>query len=114
MDLKMNGVTSELGEAMIARVAGDPMVFDITFDTIEPTGVNLDFIRGDKRVASIHNVDGTDRLMAQLATGEDSGDVLAVSIPERFVGNLLDEASEAGRVTDETALEAYRLRVLEC
>lgn len=97
---------------MLARIEDDDRVFEVTFDTIEPTDVTLRFIRDDERVGSIYNDNGTDRTMARLTTGRDGTDFIGVAVPKEFVAELLDAASEAGRITDEIALEGYRLRVL--
>jgi hypothetical protein len=97
---------------MLARFEDDDRVFEVSFDTIEPTDVTLRFIRDDQRVGSIYNDDGTERTMARLTTARDGSDFIGVEVPTDFVAELLDAASEAGRVTDETALEGYRLRVL--
>ena len=74
--------------------------------------VALRFRRDDERVGSIYNDDGTDRTMARLTTARDGTDFIGVEVPEEFVAELLDAAAEAGRVTDEAAIEGYRLRVL--
>ncbi len=97
---------------MIARIDGSDRVFEVSFDTIEPRDVTLRFIRGDDRVGSIYNDDGTARTMARLTTGRDGSDFISVEVPKDFVAELVDAASGAGRITDETALEGYRLRVL--
>nr|WP_238392252.1 hypothetical protein [Halorussus amylolyticus] len=96
---------------MLARVEGDDRVFEVSFDTIEPTDVTLRFVRDGTRVGSIYNDDGTARTMARVTTGREGTDFIGVEVPKDFVAELLDVASEAGRITDETALEGYRLRV---
>ncbi|MFC7133186.1 MULTISPECIES: hypothetical protein [Salinibaculum] len=108
----METTIAELDGLMLARVEGDDRVFEVSFDTIEPTDVTLRFIRDEERVGSIYNDDGTERTMARLTTGRDGSDFIGVEVPKDFVSELLDAASEAGRITDETALEGYRLRVL--
>ena len=97
---------------MIARIDDSDRVFEVAFDTIEPTDVTLRFIRDDERVGSIYNDDGTDRTMARLTTGRDGSDFIGVEVPKEFVAELVDAAAEADRITDETALDGYRLRVL--
>jgi len=97
---------------MLARIEGDDRVFEVSFDSVEPTDVTLRFVRDGERVGSIYNDDGTDRTMARLTTARDGDDFIAVEVPKEFAAELLDAAAEAGRVTDETALEGYRLRVL--
>ncbi|WP_132060981.1 hypothetical protein [Halorussus amylolyticus] len=101
----------EHDERMLARVEGDDRVFEVSFDTIEPTDVTLRFVRDGTRVGSIYNDDGTARTMARVTTGREGTDFIGVEVPKDFVAELLDVASEAGRITDETALEGYRLRV---
>lgn len=96
---------------MLARVESDDRVFEVTFDTIEPTDVTLRFIRDDDRIGMIYNDDGTARTMARLTTGRDDTDFIGVEVPKEFVAELLDAAAETGRVNDETALEGYRLRL---
>jgi hypothetical protein len=108
----MHTTIAELDGRMLARFEDDDRVFEVSFDTIEPTDVTLRFIRDDQRVGSIYNDDGTERTMARLTTARDGSDFIGVEVPTDFVAELLDAASEAGRVTDETALEGYRLRVL--
>ena len=108
----MKTTIAEQDDRMLARIEGEDRVFEVTFDTVEPTDVTLRFIRDDDRVGSIYNDDGTSRTMARLTTGRDGTDFIGVEVPKAFVAELLDGASEAGRVTDETALEGYRLRVL--
>lgn len=102
----------EHDERMLARLEDDDRVFEVSFDTIEPTDVTLRFVRDGTRIGSIYNDDGTARTMARLTTGRDGTDFIGVEVPKEFVAELLDVASEAGRVPDETALEGYRLRVL--
>ena len=108
----METTIAELDELMLARVEGDDRVFEVSFDTIEPTDVTLRFIRDGERVGSIYNDNGTERTMARLTTGRDGSDFIGVEVPKDFVSELLDAASEAGRIADETALEGYRLRIL--
>ncbi len=108
----MKTTITEHDGVMLARLEADDRVFEVSFDTIEPTDVTLRFIRDDERVGSIYNDDGTSRTMARLTTGRDGTDFIGVEVPTEFVADLLDATVEAGRVTDETALEGYRLRVL--
>ncbi len=108
----MEQTIAEHDGRMLARIEETDRVFEVSFDTIEPTDVTLRFIRDDERVGSIYNDDGTSRTMARLLTGRDGTDFISVAVPKEFVAALLDAASEAGRVTDENALEGYRLRVL--
>ncbi|QPV64535.1 hypothetical protein I7X12_07955 [Halosimplex litoreum] len=108
----MKTVVTEHDGRMLARVEGDDRVFEVSFDSVEPTDVTLRFLRGGERVGSIYNDDGTDRTMARLTTGRDGTDFIGVEVPKEFVGELLDAAVEAGRVTDEAAVEGYRVRVL--
>ncbi|PSQ37666.1 hypothetical protein BRD05_00070 [Halobacteriales archaeon QS_9_70_65] len=108
----METTIAEHDGRMLARVEGDDRVFEMTFDAIEPTDVTLRFRRGDERVGSIYNDDGTDRTMTRLTTAWEGTDFIGVEVPKAFVAELLEAAAEAGRVTDEAALEGYRLRVL--
>ena len=108
----MTTTIAEHDGRMIARIDSSDRVFEVAFDTIEPTDVTLRFVRDDERVGSIYNDDGTERTMARLTTGRDGSDFIGVEVPKEFVAELLDSASEAGRITDETAVEGYRLRVL--
>ena len=108
----METTIAEYDGRMLARLEDDDRVFEVTFDTIEPTDVTLRFIRDDDRVGSIYNDDGTERTMARLSTARDGTDFISVEVPKEFVAELLEAASETGRITDETALEGYRLRVL--
>jgi len=75
--------------------------------------VTLRFIRDGERVGSIYNDDGTKRTMARLTTAREGTDFISVEVSKEFVAKLLDAAAEADRVTDTTALEGYRLRVLD-
>jgi hypothetical protein len=97
---------------MLARIESDDRVFEVHFDSLEPTDVTLRFLRDDERVGSIYNDDGTDRTMARLTTGREGTDFIGVEVPKEFVAELLDAAIEAGRVTDDSAAEGYRIRVL--
>jgi hypothetical protein len=97
---------------LMARIESDELVFEVNFEQIEPTDVTLRFLRGGEKVGSIYNDDGTDRTMARLTTARDGSDFIGVAVPNSFVEAVLDAALEAGRVTDETAAEGYRLRVL--
>jgi hypothetical protein len=108
----METLVTERGEHVLARVEGDDRVFEVSFDSVEPTDVTLRLYRDDDRVGSIYNDDGTDRTMARLTTGRDGTDFIGVEVPKEFVAELLDVAAETGRVTDETVAEGYRLRVL--
>ena len=73
--------------AVLARLESDDRVFEVRFDALEPTDVTLRFLRDGDRV-------------------------IGVEVPKEFVAEILDAALETGRVTDETAAEGYRLRVL--
>ena len=97
---------------MLARIEDDERVFEVTFEDIEPTDVTLRLFRDGEEVGSIYNDDGTERTMAQLTTARDGSDFIGVQVPKEFVSELLSAATEAGRVTDESAAEGYRLRVL--
>lgn len=108
----MKTIVTERSGHMLARIEGEDRVFEVNFDTIEPTDVTLRFVRDDERVGSIYNDDGTERTMARLTTGRDGDDFIGVEVPKEFVAELLDAASEAGRITDEDAAEGYRVRVL--
>jgi hypothetical protein len=108
----METTVTEHDGLMLARLESDDRVFEVSFDSIEPTDVTLRFVRDGDRVGSIYNDDGTRRTMARLTTGRDDTDFIGVEVPTEFVTAVLDAALEAGRVTDETAAEGYRLRVL--
>jgi hypothetical protein len=87
-------------------------VFEVSFETIEPTDVTLRFHRNGETVASVYNDAGTEKTMARLTTAREGSDFVGVRVPKSFVAEVLTTAVEAGRVTDETAAEGYRLRVL--
>lgn len=108
----MKTIVTERDEQMLARIEADDRVFEVNFDSVEPTDVTLRFVRGEERVGSIYNDDGTDRTMARLTTGCEGADFIGVEVPKEFVAELLDAAVDAGRVTDDTAAEGYRIRVL--
>ena len=108
----METTVTEHDGHMLARVEGTDRAFEVSFDSVEPTDVTLRFHRDGERVGSIYNDDGTDRTMARLTTGRDGTDFISVEVPKQFVAELLDAAAEAGRVTDETAADGYRIRVL--
>lgn len=108
----METIVAEQDGRMLARLEADDRVFEVSFDTIEPTDVTLRFMRDDIRVGSIYNDDGTASTMARLTTGRDGNDFIGVEVPKEFVAELLDAAVDADRVTDETAVDGYRLRVL--
>jgi hypothetical protein len=108
----MKTTISERDDHMLARIEDDDRVFEVSFDSLDPTDVTLRFERDGERVGSIYNDDGTSRTMARLTTNRDGTDFIGVEVPKDFVRELLDAALDAGRVTDETAAEGYRLRVL--
>jgi len=108
----MDTTVTEHDGSMLARLEGDDRVFEVTFDSVEPTDVTLRFLRDGDRVGSIFNDDGTKRTMARLTTNREGTDFIGVEVPKEFVSEVLDAALDAGRVTDETAAEGYRLRVL--
>jgi hypothetical protein len=108
----MNSVITEHDGLLLARIEDDQMVFEVSFDELEPTDVTLRFHRDGEKVGSIYNDDGTTRTMARLTTGREGDDFIGVEVPKSFVGDLLDAAEESGRVTDETAATGYRTRVL--
>jgi hypothetical protein len=108
----MDSVITEHDGLLLARIEDDQMVFEVSFDELEPTDVTLRFHRDGETVGSIYNDDGTTRTMARLTTGREGDDFIGVEVPKSFVGDLLDAAEESGRVTDETAATGYRTRVL--
>ncbi|ELZ57154.1 MULTISPECIES: hypothetical protein [Halorubrum] len=97
---------------VLARLEDDDRVFEVRFDALEPTDVTLRFLHDGERVGSIYNDDGTTRTMARLTTARDGTDFIGVEVPKEFVAEILDVGLETGRVTDKTAAEGYRLRVL--
>jgi hypothetical protein len=108
----MESIVAERDGRMLARIEDTDRVFEVSFESIDPTDVTLRFLRDGDRVGSIYNDDGTTRTMARLTTGREGTDFIGVEVPKEFVAELLDAAVEAGRVTDEGAVEEYRLRVL--
>ncbi len=108
----MKTIVTEHDGLLLARIEDDDRVFEVSFESIDPRDVTLRFLRDDEQVGSIYNDDGTDRTMARLQTGREGADFLSVEVPKEFVAELLDTAIETGRVTDETAAEGYRIRVL--
>jgi hypothetical protein len=108
----MGTIVTDRGSVLLARYEDDDRVFEVSFDSLEPTDVTLRFRRDGERVGSIYNDDGTTRTMARLTTSRDGTDFIGVEVPKEFVADVLDAALDAGRVTDETAAEGYRLRVL--
>ena len=107
----MKTIVTDRDERMLARIEGADRVFEVNFDSIEPTDVTLRFLRDDERVGSIYNDDGTERTMARLTVPGET-DFISVEVPKEFVADIVDTALETGRVADETAIEGYRLRVL--
>ena len=78
----METTIAEHDGRMIARIDDSDRVFEVAFDTIEPTDVTLRFVRDDDRVGSIYNDDGTARTMARLTTGREGSDfVIALGSP---------------------------------
>ncbi|WP_049910852.1 hypothetical protein [Halorubrum coriense] len=108
----METTVTEHDGAILARLESDDRVFEVRFDALEPTDVTLRFLRDGDRVGSVYNDDGTQRTMARLTTAREGTDFIGVEVPKEFVAEVLDTALETGRVTDETAAEGYRLRVL--
>ena len=99
----METTIAEHGGHMIARIDGKDRVFEVAFDTIEPTDVTLRFSRDDERVGSIYNDDGTARTMARLTTGREGSDfVIALGSPlvSRvlvLLWNVVDDANTGPR-----------------
>jgi hypothetical protein len=108
----MDTTVTEHDGIMLARVESSDRVFEVSFDAIEPTDVTLRFLRDGDRVGSIYNDDGTKRTMARLTTEREDADFIGIEVPKEFVTEVLDAARDADRVTDKTAAEGYRLRVL--
>jgi hypothetical protein len=108
----MTTIVNDRGDVVLARYEAEDRVFEVSFDTLEPTDVTLRFERDGDRVGSIYNDDGTNKTMARLTTNRDGADFIGVEVPKEFVTAVLDAALDAGRVTDEIAAEGYRLRVL--
>jgi len=108
----MESVITEHDGLLLARIEDEQMVFEVSFDELEPTDVTLRFRRDGEKVGSIYNDDGTTRTMARLTTGREGGDFIGVEVPKSFVADLLEAAEDSGRVTDNTAAAGYRTRVL--
>ncbi len=108
----MRTTVGEHAGLMLARIEDDDFVFEVSFETIEPTDVTLRFRRDGEKVGSIYNDDGTEKTMARLTTAREGADFIGVRVPKEFVSEVLTAAVETGRVTDESAAEGYRLRVL--
>jgi dihydropteroate synthase len=108
----MGSTVTEHDGRLLARIEDQHMVFEVSFDELEPTDVTLRFYRDDEQVGSIYNDDGTERTMARLTTGREGSDFIGVEVPKSFVAAVLDAAEESGRITDTTAAEGYRKRVL--
>jgi len=108
----MKTTVTEHDGLMLARIEDESFVFEVNFETIEPTDVTLRFHRDGEKVGSIYNDDGTEKTMARLTTDRESTDFIGVEVPKEFVSELLAAAVETGRVTDESAAEGYRMRVL--
>lgn len=109
----MQTTVAEHDGLLLARIETDDLVFEVSFETVEPTDVTLRFHRDGQKVGSIYNDDGTDKTMARLTTDRDGTDFIGVQVPKAFVSDVLSEAVETGRVTDESAAAGYRLRVLD-
>lgn len=103
----MGTIVTDRGSVLLARYEDDDRVFEVSFDSLEPTDVTLRFRRDGERVGSIYNDDGTTRTMARLTTNRDGTDFIGVELPKEFVADVLDAALDTGRVTDETAAEGY-------
>jgi hypothetical protein len=108
----VNTIVTEREGAVLARYEDTDRVFEVTFDTLEPTDVTLRFLRDEQKVGSIYNDDGTSRTMARLTTARDGTDFIGFEVPKTFVAEILQTALDADRVTDETEADGYRLRVL--
>jgi len=108
----MKTTVTEHDGLMLARIEDESFVFEVNFETIEPTDVTLRFHRDGEKVGSIYNDDGTEKTMARLTTDRESTDFIGVEVPKEFVSELLTAAVETGRVTDESAADGYRMRVL--
>ncbi len=108
----MTSIVTERDGAVLARYEDSDRVFEVTFDSIDPTDVTLRFRRDGEKVGSIYNDDGTSQTMARLTTARDGADFIGVEVPKAFVAEILQTAIDTDRVTDENEAEGYRLRVL--
>lgn len=108
----MDSTIAEHDGRLLARIEDDHMVFEVSFDAVEATDVTLRFLRDGEKVGGIYNDFGIEKTMARL-TVPGENDFIGVEVPKSFVADLLDAAVEADRVADETAVEGYRLRVLD-
>lgn len=108
----MDTTIAEHDDRLMARIESDELVFEVNFEQIEPTDVTLHFLRDGETVGTIYNDDGTERTMARLTTAREGPDFIGVAVPKSFVADVLAAAEEAGRLTDDSAAEGYRLRVL--
>jgi len=103
---------TERAGGLFARYEADDVVFEVTFEELGVTDVELHFRRDGERVGGVYNDDGTRRTMAQLSVpGED--DFVGARVPKSFVADVLDAAEDAGRLADDADAEGYRLRVLD-
>lgn len=109
----MQTIVTEHDGLLLARIEDDDFVFEVNVETVEPTDVTLRFYRDGEKVGSIYNDDGTEKTMARLTTARDGTDFIGVRVPTEFVSELLTAAVESDRVTDDSAADGYRLRVLE-
>jgi hypothetical protein len=107
----MASVIEEYDDGLLVRFEDTHGVFEATVETIELTDVTLRLRRDGEKVGSIYNDDGTDRTMARLTVPGET-DFIGVEVPKSFVRELLDVATEQGRLANPKHLEGYRLRVL--
>jgi hypothetical protein len=109
----MQTTVTEHDGLVLARIEDDDFVFEVNFETIEPTDVTLRFRRDGEKIGSVYNDDGTEKTMARLTTARGGNDFMGVRVPKSFVSEVLTTAVDSGRVTDESAAAGYRLRVLD-
>ena len=108
----MPSTITEREGGLFARYEADDVVFEVTFERLRVTDVELHFQRDGEWVGGVYNDDGTRRTMAQFSVpGED--DFLGARVPKSFVADVLDTAEDADRLADDADVEGYRLRVLD-
>ena len=102
---------SEIEGSLMARIDTDSKVFEVNFDELRVHDVTLSFHMDGKRVGSIYNDDGTERLMARLNTvGEE--DFISFKVDREFVAEILEKAEESDYLEQgSSSVKAYKTRM---
>jgi hypothetical protein len=92
----MRTTVTEHAGLLLPLIEEDEFVFEVNFETSEPTDVILRFRRDGERVGSIYD-DETEKTIARLRTAREGADFIGVPVPKEFVSGVPTAAVETGR-----------------